>query len=123
MRSLLALFWTGVLVAMLIVTVDASLDRSVVVAARDLWRDPWGRATLFDAYFAFLAVWVWIAWRERTALARGAWLVALLALGNFAIAAYFLHALATLPPGSSWQGLFARRPLAATRNRSRQEPS
>lgn len=109
MRRTLFVGWSLVLIAMLWVTTWASLDRSVLVAAVDLWRDPWGRATLFDAYFAFLAVWVWIGWRERTVVARVGWLAALLLLGNIAIAAYFLHALWTLPAGASWDGLFARR--------------
>ncbi|HEX4953904.1 MAG TPA: DUF1475 family protein [Thermoanaerobaculia bacterium] len=109
MKQGLIVFWTAVLVAMLWVTTWASLDRSVLAAAADLWRDPWGRATLFDAYFAFLAVYVWIAWRERGAVARVGWLVALLVLGNIAIAVYFLLTLLRLPAGASWEALFARR--------------
>jgi hypothetical protein len=45
---------------------------------------------MFDAYFGFLAFWLYVAWRERTVGARLGWLVALLLLGNFAIAAYAL---------------------------------
>ena len=52
--------------------------------------EPWGLATMFDAYFGFLAFWLYVAWRERTLGARAGWLVALLLLGNFAIAAYAL---------------------------------
>ena len=52
--------------------------------------EPWGLATMFDAYFGFLAFWLYVAWRERSWTARIAWLVALLLLGNFAIAAYAL---------------------------------
>ncbi len=52
--------------------------------------EPWGLATMFDAYFGFLAFWLYVAWRERTVGARLGWLVALLLLGNFAIAAYAL---------------------------------
>ena len=52
--------------------------------------EPWGLATMFDAYFGFLAFWLYTAWRERTVAARLGWLVALLLLGNFAIAAYAL---------------------------------
>ena len=52
--------------------------------------EPWGLATMFDAYFGFLAFWLYTAWRERTVAARLGWLVALLILGNFAIAAYAL---------------------------------
>jgi hypothetical protein len=108
-RSILVGFFAVVLVAMLWVTTWASFDRNVLVAGAELWADPWGRATLFDAYFAFLTVWVWIAWRERSAVSRGGWLVALLLLGNIAIAVYFLLALLRLPAGASWEQLFLRK--------------
>ncbi len=56
-------------------------------------REPWGLATMFDAYFGFLAFWLYLAWREARWLPRLIWLVALLLLGNFAIAAYALRCL------------------------------
>ena len=52
--------------------------------------EPWGLATMFDAYFGFLAFWLYVAWREQTIASRLGWLVALMLLGNFAIAAYAL---------------------------------
>ena len=52
--------------------------------------EPWGLATMFDAYFGFLAFWLYTAWRARTVGARIGWFVALMLLGNFAIAAYVL---------------------------------
>lgn len=110
MRKLLVLFFLAVIAAMLWVTWTASLDRDVLTAGRELWADPWGKATLFDAYFAFLTIWLFVAWRERSWLARGLWLAAILVLGNFAIAAYFLIALWRLPPGADWGGIFARQP-------------
>ena len=110
MRRFLQLAFLAVLAAMLWVTVTASLDRDVLTAGRDLWADPWGKATLFDAYFAFLTIWLFVAWRERTWLSRILWLLAILLLGNFAIAAYFLIALARLPPGADWGRIFERLP-------------
>ncbi len=95
-----------VLLAMLGVTSWASLHENAVAAFLRLARDPWGLATLFDAYFAFLAVWFWIAWRERSALSYGIWLVAILLLGNFAIATYML--LAVWREGNI-DGLFRKR--------------
>ena len=53
--------WMGAILVAL--TVVASLDRDVVTAARELWPDPWFRATLADAYIGFFTIWLWIAWR------------------------------------------------------------
>ncbi len=108
MKALLYLFFSFVLLGMLWVTVTASMERSVLQAASEIWADPWGKATLFDAYFAFLTVFIWIAYREPNWLRRGIWLVLLLVLGNFAIAAYFLIALKRLPPSTPWTGLFEK---------------
>ena len=110
MRRFLQLAFLAVLAAMLWVTWTASLDRDVLTAGRALWADPWGKATLFDAYFAFLTIWLFVAWRERTWLSRLLWLLAILVLGNFAIATYFLIALFRLPPGADWGRIFERLP-------------
>jgi len=105
----LTFFFAFVLAAMVAVTVTASLDRGVLAAAADLWPDPWFRATLADAYFAFLTVWAWIAWREPTWPRRLLWLVLVLTLGNFAIAAYGLAAIARLRPGDGPKELLLGR--------------
>jgi len=106
MKRGLGLWFGFVLLAMLGVTTWASLQENVGAAFVRLAKDPWGLATLFDAYFAFLVVWFWIAWRECCALNRGIWLVAILVLGNFAITAYVLLA---LRGEESIDGLFRKR--------------
>ena len=63
---------------------------NVIKGFETVCSEPWGLATMFDAYFGFLAFWLYTVWRERTVAARLGWLVALLLLGNFAIAAYAL---------------------------------
>ena len=55
--------------------------------------EPWGLATMFDAYFGFLAFFLYVAWREYTLTARLGWFIALMLLGNFAIVTYLLLAL------------------------------
>ena len=106
MRTALRLLFAAVFLAMVFVTVQATLERGVFTAAADLWRDAWFRATLADAYFGFLTVWVWVAYRERTSAARLGWLVAFLALGNLAISAYALLAIQRLPAGAPlWHAL------------------
>ena len=108
MKSALKLLFALVLVAMLFVTIRASLAEGVFAAGSRLWGDWWFKATLADAYFGFLAVFVWIGWRERTVAARALWFVLLMTLGNIATAIYFLLALQGLDgPGIS--GLFARK--------------
>ena len=70
---------------------------------------PWFVATLADAYFGFLWFWAWIAWKETSNVARAAWLVGVLALGNIAMAAYMLLQLRALPPGAGAEALLLRR--------------
>ncbi len=103
MKKLLIVFFLLALGAMGWATVTASFERSVVSAIPEIWQTPWARATLFDAYFAFLTVYVWIFYRERSPLARVGWLISILLLGTFAIAAYFLRALVR---ADSWHELF-----------------
>ncbi|PHX58544.1 MAG: hypothetical protein CK522_03700 [Opitutia bacterium] len=74
--------------------------------------EPWGLATMFDAYFGFLAFWLYVAWRERSGLSRLAWLVALMLLGNFAIAAYALACLFKAPADAGLETIFFTRKQA-----------
>lgn len=80
-----------------------------LIAAPDIGSHPWFIATLFDAYFGFLWFWVWIAYKEDSNLARAAWLLAVLALGNMAMSAYMLIQLARLPPDPTAADLLLRR--------------
>lgn len=99
-----------VLGSMLWVTTWAGLHQSLGAFARSATiRDPWVIATLFDAYWAFIAVYVWVAWKEQSLAARVLWFVALLALGNLAIAAYFLRELFSIPATGPLADVFARR--------------
>ncbi len=116
MQAFLRILFSLVLVAMLAVTITASFDRGVFEAGTDLWPDPWFRATLADAYFGFLAVYLWIAWREPSLGARIVWFVLLMAFGNIAIAIYVLIQLFRLRPGESPARLFERRAAPASRD-------
>jgi hypothetical protein len=64
---------------------------------------------LFDTYFAFLTFWLWLAWKERTWPRRLGWLVAILLLGNIAMAVYLLIQLFRLPKTATLEHLIARR--------------
>lgn len=106
----LKLYFVVVLIAMVAVTTWAGLQEGVLAGGARLLGQPWGVATLFDCYFAFLAFWLWLAWRERAWLPRLAWLLAILLLGNLAMAAYVLLQLARIPAGGGLDQLFQRRP-------------
>ena len=108
MKNALRLFFAAILVGMLTVTIVAGLDRGVWVAGTELWPDPWFRATLADAYFGFLTIYLWIAYREPTWPRRMLWLALVLTLGNIAIAVYLLLRLAALSSGDGVDRLLLR---------------
>jgi len=104
----LRIFASLVLAGMLLVTTVASLDRGVFAAGAGLWPDPWFKATLADAYFGFLTVFLWIAYKENSLGRRILWLVLLLTLGNIAIAGYLMLQTFRLRPGDGVEKLLLR---------------
>jgi len=72
---------------------------------------PWFIATLFDTYFAFLTFYLWVAYKETRWSLRLAWLVAILLLGNIAMAVYVLLQLFRLPRNAGIEQLLLRRSL------------
>ncbi|MCH2180744.1 MAG: DUF1475 domain-containing protein [Mariniblastus sp.] len=90
MRLLLTVIFSMILLGMLWVTVVASLERNIFKAGSELMSDAWFRATLVDAYFGFITFYVWVAYRERRWAGRILWLIAILLLGNIAMAVYVL---------------------------------
>lgn len=108
MRVFLIAFFLAILGGMLCVTVTASLDRSVFDAAADIWHDPWSKATLYDAYFGFFVIYLWIYFRESHVGSRLLWFVLMMTLGNIATAMYFLIALSK-GSGRDWRLIFPNR--------------
>lgn len=98
-----------VLVAMLAVTTWASLQVALWNTPREVATHPWFIATLFDTYFAFLTFYVWLAYKETSNLARAVWLLAILLLGNIAMATYLLRELFRLPADATMEDLLLRR--------------
>lgn len=114
-RTALKLLFGAILAVMLYVTVQASLHQSVLdwrglVDGPDRW---WTIATLADAYCGFLTFYAWVFYKERTALARVSWFVAIMLLGNFAMATYVLLALARLRHDQPLEHLLLRDPSPA----------
>lgn len=96
-----------VLASMLAVTTWASLDTAIWAIPPEVVGHPWFVASLFDAYFGFLMFFVWVAYKELTHLRRALWLVAILLLGNIAMAIYALNQLFRLPSDATVGELFA----------------
>lgn len=79
-----------VLISMIVVTSWASYHESVFAGGSKLFDQPWGIATLVDTYFGFFMFYLWVLYKERTALAKGIWLILIVGLGNIAMAVYLL---------------------------------
>lgn len=98
-----------VLIAMLAVTTWASTEVALWKTPPEVATHPWFIATLFDTYFAFLTFYVWLAYKETSNLARVLWLLAILLLGNIAMAIYLLRELFRLPTTAAMEDLLLRR--------------
>ena len=105
----LRIFFALVLATMLAVTTWASLRESILTIPAAVTGDPWFVATLADAYFGFLTFYVWVAYKERSTVARLAWLVAILVLGNIAMSAYALLQLGRAPAGAPLRDVLLRK--------------
>ena len=79
-----------IIASMLAVTGWASMRCALFAIPREVFTHPWFIATLFDAYWAFVTFYVWVAWKERSVAARILWFVAIILWGNLAMAAYML---------------------------------
>lgn len=108
MRFALTSLFLSILVVMTVVTVWASLDRPVWENGH-LLQDPWFIATLCDAYCGFLTFFAWVAYRERSWLARLGWFTAIMLLGNFAMATYALIQLRSLSSNQPVSNMFRRK--------------
>jgi hypothetical protein len=98
-----------VLVSMLGVTSWASMQCALWDTPRAVATHPWFIATLFDTYWAFLTFYCWVAYKERSWIAKFAWLVAILLLGNIAMALYMLIQLFRVPANASMEDILLRK--------------
>lgn len=119
-RRLLVAYALVVLVAMTWVTTYATYAQgNVAIGFREVAAMPWGLATLFDAYFGFLAFYLYVLWREESAVAKAVWFVLLMALGNFAIVFYGLGCLWAARDGDDMGRVFFTRKGSGERGISR----
>jgi predicted permease len=108
----LRVFFIIVLISMLAVTTWASKQVPLWKIPYDTWTHPWWIATLFDAYWGFLTFYCWVVYKETSVLARAVWLVAILLLGNIAMAVYALIQLFRVPANGSIETVLLRRKRA-----------
>lgn len=101
MKVKLGILFSFIFLAMLGVTSWAGYNQNFFEGGARIIAEPWGIATLFDTYFAFLTFFVWVCFRERGFAARAVWFVLIMTLGNIAMAAYVLLALRGLGPNAS----------------------
>ena len=98
-----------VLVSMLAVTSWASLHTPLFEIPRAIVGHPWFIATLLDAYWGFVTFYVWVAWKEQSFGARVLWFLAIMGLGNIAMAAYLLRELFRAPAAGQLGVVFQSR--------------
>lgn len=105
----LRIFFAVILGSMLWVTGWASLQCPLFAVPREVFTHPWFIATLADAYWGFITFYVWVAYKQTSWLARGAWFVAIMLLGNIAMSVYCLAELFRAAPGDRLETLLALR--------------
>jgi hypothetical protein len=112
-RTALKLLFGFILVSLLAYTSWASAQQPLwgwqgLTRGEDRW---WTIATLIDAYYGFVTFYVWVYFKEHSAAARGAWFLAILLLGNIAMAGYVLIQLARLPPDEPVSAMLTARKI------------
>ncbi len=105
----LRVFFIVVLASMLSVTTWASLRCPLFGVPREVATHPWFIATLFDAYWGFLTFYLWTCYQHPRWLARLGWFIAIMLLGNIAMAIYCLALLFRAPRDTAPAGLLTQR--------------
>ena len=98
-----------VIASMLWVTTWASLRCPLFAVPRDVFAHPWFVATMFDAYWGFTTFFVWVCYKQTSWLARLAWFVAIMLLGNIAMSSYCLAELFRTPRDGKLSDLLTQR--------------
>jgi hypothetical protein len=102
-------FFILILASMLAVTSWAAWRCPLFEVPREVATHPWFIATLFDAYWGFLTFYVWVFFQQKNLLSRVAWLIAILLLGNIAMALYCLAALFQVPASAAFADVVTTR--------------
>ena len=90
MKTFLKVLFAAIFVWMTVATIRASLAVSLWDAIPAFAASPWAMATLYDAYCGFITFYLWVAYKERTWIARVVWFLLIMVLGNIATSIYVL---------------------------------
>ena len=105
----LRILFTIILLSMLAVTFWASSQVALWKLPHQIATHPWFIASLFDAYFGFITFYCWLFYKETKPATRILWFIAILLLGNIAMATYILRLTFALPLNASPADLLLRR--------------
>lgn len=86
----LILFFMINLFCMVGVSIWATESQNVVLGIDYLVSNRWGIATLFDTYFSFIIIYLWMAYKEKNGWMRLTWFVLVCTLGTIAVSIYIL---------------------------------
>ena len=109
MITFLRILFAAVLASMLWVTTWASLQCPLFAVPRPVLTHPWFLATMADAYWGFATFFVWVCFKQTSWVARAAWFLAIMLLGNIAMSSYCLAALFRMPGDGNLADLLTRR--------------
>lgn len=109
MKLFLMLLFAFIFVFMVVMTVHTSMHVSLWSALPAFAASPWCMATLYDAYFAFLTFFCWLAWREKSLLVKIVWFVLIMAGGNIAMSLYVLIQLFQLTAQDDVSAIFRQK--------------
>jgi hypothetical protein len=109
MRKILFILFFAIFVAMISITIVGVLHENLFTAGAQLWPDPWFRATLFDAYFAFITFIAWVVYKEKTIFMKIIWTLLILSLGSIAMSFYVLMQLFRMGENATWADLLLKK--------------
>jgi len=107
MVNTLKVLYVAIFITMACVVTWAARQESLFAIPAPVCNDPWFICTLFDAYFGFLAFFIWVAYREKSLMLKAVWFLAIACLGNIAMSSYVLIALFSLKKGDAASKLFS----------------
>jgi hypothetical protein len=111
MKTALKLLFAAILIAMLQITIRASLQQPIweSIPSFEFVKHPWPVATLYDAYCGFFTFYAWVFYKERTWIRKLLWFVLVMLLGNIAMSVYVLIELFRLKEDEPAEAILLRR--------------